>query len=317
MLWPAVAAIAFTLSLFTKHDILAFPLSVGLHLLITRNWRALTVFLAAGSLASGVLLALSQNLDGPNFFAELLQPRAYSLQNLGAETFHYFLHFLIPLMVAVVVLWHDRAVPYRSFLFTLLGLTNLTAIYFAGGDGVGSNIFYPPLIADLLSCVIAICWLERSTLAAPRAGSGFRTALIISTLAGVVMVPFQIQNDVAAEARLAATTKAAQQVVVLLKSANGPAVCEDLLLCYEAGKPMDYDPYYVNDQIRIGRIPQSGIIALLTAHHYAAIQLDGGTDKRSLKRRRGRFTEPFLSTLLAQYRLVLVTHSYSVFVPRG
>jgi hypothetical protein len=315
-LWPALSAIAFTLSLFTKHDLLTFPLSVGVHLVITRNWRSLAVFLATGVLASSLLLALSVHLDGPYFFAEVLQPRAYSLQNLGAETFHYLLHFLTPLLVGVVLL-RDRSTPHRRFLFILLIFTNLAAVYFSGGDGVGSNIFYPPLIADLLSCVIAICWLERKIPKTPQAWRSFRTALLLPTLAGALMVPFQLHLDITAALALPAATQAAQQAVALLKSTNGPAICEDLLLCYEAGKPMDYDPYYVKDQILIGRIQEPSILAMLTAHQYAAIQINGEVDTASLKHQKDeRFTKPFLRTFLAQYRPVLVSPTYSVFVPR-
>ena len=316
--WAALSALAFAVSLFTKHDLLAFPLSVGVHLLITRNWSTLAVFLATGIAAASLLLALSFHLDGPYFFAELLQPRAYSLQNLREETFHYLLHSLVPLLVGVVFLFRDRSTPYRSFLFTALIFTNLAAVYFSGGDGVGSNIFYPPLIADLLSCVIAICWLERRALKVPHAGRSFSAALTISTLAGALMVPFQIHNDIAAQLRMPTATKAAQQAIALLKSTNGPAICEDLLLCYEAGKPMDYDPYYVKDQILIGRVQESSILAMLTAHHYAAIQINGVVDTASLPHRKdGRFTKSFLRTFLAQYRPVLVDRIYSVFVPRA
>jgi len=315
--WPTLSAIAFSLSLFTKHDLITFPLSVGVHLLITRNWRTLAVFLGSSIIASGLLLALSFHLDGSYFFTELLQPRAYSFRNLTEETLHYLLHFLVPLLVGVVCLLRDRTTPYRSFLFTLLVFTNLSSIYFSGGDGVGSNIFYPPLIADLLSCVIAICWLERRALSVPHTRRSFKTALIISTLAGALMVPFQLHNDIEAQLRLPAATQAAQQAIALLKSTNGPAICEDLLLCYEAGKPMDYDPYYVNDQIRIGRVQERSILAMLTAHHYAAIQMNGMADTASLAHRKdARFTIPFLRTFFAQYRPVLVNRSYSVFVPR-
>jgi hypothetical protein len=316
ILWPAAAAIAFAVSLFIKHDLIAFPLSVGVHLLITRSWRTIAAFLAAGIATSGILLASSFHLDGPYFFADLLQPRAYSLQNLGAETFHYLLHFLVPLVVAVVLLLRDSSVPCRSFLFTLLVFSNLFAVFFSGGDGVGSNIFYAPLIADLIACVIAICWLEKGASWGPHTARLFKRALIITTLTGALMVPFQLHNDVVAQLRLPAATKAAQQAIALLKSTNGPAICEDLLLCYEAGKPMDYDPYYVNDEILIGRVQEPNILAMLTTHHYAAVQIDGVVSAASLARRKdGRFTKPFLRRLLAAYEPAMITHSYTVFVP--
>jgi hypothetical protein len=316
--WIILSAIAFALSLFTKHDLIAFPASIGIHLLITRNWRSLVVFLAAGLGAAALLLALSFRLDGPYFFAELLQPRAYSFGNLGYETLHYLIHFLAPLLVGVVLLLRDRSCPYRSFLFILLIVTHLAAVYFSGGDGVAANVFYPPLIADLLICGMTICRLERRVTKEPQARKSFQAALVVTTAAVAIMVPFRLHYDLVAQLRMPAATKAAEQAIAALESTTGPAICEDLLLCYESGKPMDYDPYYTHDQILIGRIKESSTLAMLTAHHYAAIQIDGELDARSLPRRKDeRFSKPFLRTLLAQYRPVLVTQAYSVFVPRS
>jgi hypothetical protein len=317
ILWPALSAVAFALSLFTKHDLLGFPLSVGVYLLLTRNWRTLATVLITGAAISALLLILSFHIDGRYFFAELLQSRAYSLPNLCKETFHYLLHFLAPLLIAIILLFQNNSTPYRSFLFTLLIINNLTAVCFSCGDGVGSNIFYPALIADLLSCVIAICWLQKRRTQTSCPALSFRTALVISTLATVLMVPFQLHDDIIAQLRLPAATQAARQAITLLKSTNGPAICEDLLLCYEAGKPMDYDPYYVNDQILTGRVQESSILAMLTAHHYAAIQINAAANATSLVYKQGgRFTRSFWSTLLLQYRAVLISHGYYVLVPR-
>lgn len=299
-MWCAVSAVAFAVSLFTKHDLVSFPLSVGVHLLVTRNWRGFVVFLGAGFVASGALLALSLHLDGPWFFADLLQPRAYSGQNLRAETLHYLLHFFVPLSVGIAVLGRGGAVPGRGFLLILLVFSNLLAVCFSGGDGVAANIFYPALIADLLACVIAICRLQ---------GRGFRVTLVITTLAGALMVPFQLHDDIVARRHLPAATAAAQQAIALLAATPGPAICEDLLLCYEAGKPMDFDPYYVRDQILIGRLPESGVLALLAARHYAVIQMDA--------RQEGRFTPAFLRVLASGYRAVRIGGNYSIFVPRS
>ena len=309
-LWYGVSAIAFAVSLFTKHDLIGFALSAGLHLLITRNWRGLAVFMAAGVLASGVLLALSLQFDGRYFFADLVQPRAYGWRNLRAETLHYLLHFAVALVIGLVVLWRCRAVPGRGFFIILLVTTNIIAIGFSGGDGVAANIFYPALIADLLACVTALYWL--------RAGRYFKAALIAVTLSGAVMAPFQIENDIAAQARLPGATAAARQAIALLAAAKGPAICEDLALCYEAGKPMDYDPYYVSDQIRIGRLPESRVLAMLTARHYGAIQMDGAvTGVPRVEWRNARFSKAFLRVLAKTYRPVLVTRYDTVFVPRG
>lgn len=299
--WTGVAAVAFALSLFTKHDAVAFPLSVAVHLAVTRNGRGFAVFAGVGTVVAGMLLALTYHLDGVYFFTDLLRPRAYALGNLGKETLHYLLHFAVPLVIGVAVLRRNGALPYRDFLIILLVFSNVTAVYFSGGDGVASNIFYPALIADVLACVSGICWLERE-------GGYFRTALVAATLAVAAIVPFQLYSDERAQLRLPAATQEALQAAALLQSVKGPAICEDLLLCYEAGKPVDYDPYYVKDQILIGRIRETDVLAMLAARHYAVIQLAG--------RHEGRFTPAVLRMILAQYRPVMRRADYAVFVPR-
>jgi hypothetical protein len=318
ILWPFLSAIAFAVSLFIKHDLIAFPFSICAHLLITRNWRGLAVFLVGGIAAAALLLALSSYLDGPYFLSELTHPRAYSLRNLVNETLHYLLHFSIPLMVGGVLLLRDPATPHRSLFFAMLVFTQIASVYFSGGDGVASNIFYPSLVACLLTCIIAICRLEDCFGTAPGAIRSFKIALVMTTLSVAATVAFQIHTDIGAQLRLAAKTQSARQAIASLQSTNGPAICEDLLLCYEAGKPMDFDPYYTQDQIRIGQLKESSILALLKDHRYAAIQIDGMVDATSVERGKTlRFSREFLRTLLSQYRPILVTQFYSVFLPRG
>ncbi len=307
--WPILSAIAFCLSLFTKDDYIAFPLSAAAHLIWVRNWRILAVFAPLGIAVAAGLLGLSFQIDGPYTLAELLQPRAYGLSNLLYETGHYLLHLAVPLFIGLVLLWRGRAFAGREFLLILLVLTNLAAFFFAGGDGVAHNIFYPPIIADLLACVIGICWLERQE------SRLFTVALVCATLGLAVTVPFRLIYDIQAQLGLPKATLSARQAIALLDAAKGPAICEDLLLCYEAGKPMDYDPYYVKDQIRIGRVQDASIVALLDAHHYAAIQLGGAADGDWRKRMRGRFTPAFQRAFLADYRPVLVGRYDLVFVP--
>jgi hypothetical protein len=291
-LW--LAAVAFACSLFIKHDVIGFPLSVAVHLAVARQWRGLAVFAAVGTVVCGLLLTLSYHLDGPYFFPMFLQPRAYLWRNIMAETLHYLLHFAVPLAVGVAALWRAR-----GFWLILLACTNLLAIGFAGGDGVAANIFYPAIIATVLACVIGLCRLEGKKVFAP--------TLAAVTLAGAVMVPFQFREDIAALQREPARTAAARQVISLLETTKGPVLCEDMLLCYDAGKALDFDPYYVRDQILIGHMREDDVVALLAAHHFAAVQMDG--------RPHGRFTKGFLQALAIHYRPVLVSRDDVVFVP--
>lgn len=307
--WTVLAAVASCFSLFTKPDFIAFTLSVAADLVVARDWRAFAVFAAVGLAVSAGLLALSLHFDGRYFFAELLQPRAYDFGHLENRTWHYLQHFFVPLAACMLVLWRGQGIRNGLLLRILLIFTNLAAIGFVGGDGVASNIFFPAVIADLLVCAIGICWLERQDFRV------FVLALVAVTLSVVEMVPFQLRDDIVAALQLPATTMAARKAIALLEGARGPAICEDLLLCYQAGKRMDYDAYYVKDQILAGHIGQSGITALIAAQHYAVIQFDGASDGPWPAEMALRFTGSMQRAVLAAYRPVLVTPYYVVFMP--
>jgi hypothetical protein len=307
--WTVLAAGAFCFSLFTKPDFIAFPLSVAADLAVTRNWRPFAVFAAVGLAVSAGLLELSFHFDGRYFFAELLQPRAYDFEHLGNRTWHYLQHFCVPVAVGLLVLWRGKGIRNRLPLGILLIFTNLGAIGFVGGDGVASNVFFPAVIADLLACAIGVCWLERQD----RRVFGLTLAGVTLSMAAVV--PFQFHDDLMAARQLPAATAAARQAIALLEAARGPAICEDLLLCYRAGKQMDYDPYYVKDQILVGHIAQSGITALIAAHHYAVIQFDGASDGPWPAEMTLRFTDSVQRAVLATYHPVLITRYYVIFVP--
>lgn len=304
-----LAATAFCCSLFVKHDYLAFPISAAAHLVWTRNWRGLAIFATAGTAAAAALLALSFHFDGAYTLTDLLAPRAYAFPHMLFKSWQYLLHFGVPLGIGLAALGCGRGMQGRVFLLILLVFTNVTAICFAGGDGVANNIFFPPIIADLLACVIGICWLER------QAGPYFIAALACSSLSLAIAVPFRAVHDFQQNLGLHGETVTAQQAIALLAATNGPAICEDLLLCYEAGKPIGYDPYYVRDQIVIGRLRQAPIVTLLDEHYYAVIQLDGAADGNWRQGMQERFTPAFQQAFFNAYRPVLVSRYDVLFLP--
>jgi hypothetical protein len=65
----------------------------------------------------------------------------------------------------------------------------------------------------------------------------------------------------------------------------------------------------------IGDIGQSGIAALIAAHHYAVIQFDGASDGPWPAEMALRFTGGVQRAVLAAYHPVLVTPYDVVFMP--
>ena len=303
--------------MFTKQDLLALPFGVAVHLLATRNGRALAVWAATGALAACVLLALTFRLDGHCFFANLLRPRAYVPRNLGRNVLGYGLHLGTALAISVSILVRFRAIAFRGLLLVLLLATHLTSIFLSGGDGVATNIFYPSMIALAVSCAAALCSLGNVHSRTRHADRLLIAALVVPAMLSAVFVPFRLDRDLAARRNLAAATKDAREAARVLRSVHGPVICETILLCYQAGRTLDYDPYFVNDQVLIGRIRESEMLGMLTSHRYAAIEIDGVVDTASpLATSRRRFTKAFMQTLSAEYRLVRTDGTYSIFEPR-
>lgn len=309
--WLALSALAFAAAVFVKQDLIALPLAVAADLLLTGRIRALALWTATGLAAACLLLALTDTLDGPFFLAHLLRPRAYLAGNLATNVAKYALHFALPLALCILSLTRLQVIAHRRFLLTLLLTTHLVSVLLSGGDGVASNIFYPSLLA--LAAASGV--IPAATLGRTHGRRTFAASLLVPALAGAVFVPFQFDKDLTAWRNLPAATRSARHVIAELGSVQGPALCEDILLCFDAGKPIGPDPFFVGDQISTGRLAQADILALLTAHRLVAIELDGHVSATPAATRR-RFNAAFMQTLWAAYRLVYSDGFHAVFEPR-
>ena len=312
--WLAVSGAAFATSLFVKQDVVALPLAVGIHFALTRRWRSLLVWASAGGAMAMGLFALTIEIDGPWFLAHLLRPRAYRPGHLATSLGIYLLHLGAPLALAGFVLIRNRAADERAFLALLLLTTNVVSVVLSGGDGVALNIFYPSLIA--LALCLSAAWPRRRGTGGDGVLRGGRTpilALLVPVLASVVLVPVALETDLGAWHRLPLAVGEARASIAVLKATHGPAICEDLLLCFRAGKPIGADPFFVEDQIAIGRLPDCGVLARLDPDREATIEIEGRVDDAAARR---RFTASFMRSLFARDRIVSEAGPHTIFEPK-
>ena len=61
--------------------------------------------------------------------------------------------------------------------------------------------------------------------------------------------------------------------VAYLKLTPGPALCINLLLCHDAGKPLIYDPYTTSELMNVGRLSTGWVTSALDARSFAVVQL--------------------------------------------
>lgn len=308
-----LSAPLFAMALFTKHNLLALPLGAGLTLLAAQDWRRLISWVAAGSITGLALLLATFHWDGPYFLASLLQPRAYDVADTLRSSATYLIIFLPFVALAAAWGWrHRHAAAYRPLIFSW-AVANVFACYCSGGDGVARNIFFE---AILLDAVIAIIAAADYFAARPQMPPGRRALLcLLAMLFPLSQLPGHMGAEHKEWQRLPRNEADFAAAAALLHQTPGPAVCEDLLLCAEAGKPSAFDPYHVQDQTALGHMSAQNFAAMAAQQRFGAIEF-GDTDM-AMPERSKRFSPAFRQAVQAHYRIAFNTREMVIWVPAG
>jgi hypothetical protein len=106
------------------------------------------------------------------------------------------------------------------------------------------------------------------------------------------------------------------QAVEFLKARPGPALCENLLLCYESDKPLLYDAFFVDSQIRVGRVAESDIVRMINGGQFRSIQLDTVPNDPLAPVSRMRFTTGIMQAITEHYKPKVRSMFFAILVPR-
>jgi hypothetical protein len=329
-----VSALLFCLAGFTKHNLIVFPAAVAIDLLL-RSRRAFVTWAGAMVLTAGLLTAMTFLIDGRYFPLHLLGgggKRTYSYMIAWSQFYHYAEKFQSLLVVGTA--WTICSFRKRTVFAIAFVLSHLLGFLLAGGYGVDLNIFFNAFAATAITCGLALS--EITLMLAASRPSGFNaTAPLMFALFFIsimIFVPGDLRRDRANFRALPVQEKEFASAVEFLKTRPGPALCESLLLCYEAGKPFEYEPFSVRDQINTGRIREDDVLQLLRTNHFQTVQialrtdeatLPGsaellaslGSDQKTLDTER-RFTPNFMKELLEGYRLSMRTSQMAIFCPK-
>ncbi len=297
-LW--LSACLFALALFTKQNLIAMPLGAGLALILRRCWPGLLQWLLAGAACAAVLLWLTCRIDGPYFSLHMLQPRTYVWRDFAAQGGDYLLVFLPVLGLAGWWCWRHRRVARAQPVILAWLAANLLGFGFAGGGGVGRNVFFE---AVLLSVVLAMA----ACAAAPRAWHG------LLLLFPLIWAPAHFIAAIREDQALPQARADFAAGVAFLKTVPGPVVCENLLMCARAGHASAFYTYYADTQIQLGRLPDAAVTSMVTARTLRAVEI--GTTDQPEARGRAQFTPDFLAALKAHDHPALRRRTVSVWVP--
>lgn len=323
------SALLFCLSGFTKHTLLVFPAVVAIDLLF-RSRKAFLTWASAMVLCAGLFFGLTFLVDGRFFLLHLMSKRTYSYWRAWSQYHAYAVLFQGSLVVATA--WMICAFRSRRLVASAFLLSHLLAFLLGGGAGVDMNIFFNAWATTVLACSFALSDITFE-LAAWRpaiwnSAGAFAFALFFISI--MVFVPGQLRRDREKARALLGLESEFRSAVESTKSRSGPALCESLLLCYEAGKAFEYEPFSVRDELKTGQVKEDDVLQMLRTHHFQTVEINlrsveenlnwpdlrtsltsDQTDPDTVR----NFTPSFLKELVADYHLEKRTSQMALFAP--
>ena len=314
---PSNKRIAGITSLFAvggniKQNLLPAPISLLFDLFLTSTSKALR-FIVIGAFLLAVSIGVNMWLGGPYFISHLLTSRAYSSMRLRTV----FLSFYIPmgLPLAISVFWSIWQLPNKQtrvisfYFFSSL----LIGIIFGGGKGVSDNTFFDNLFA--MSIIMGACLdsLWKAPIAGFGKGGRYRFLVPVLLYSCVVMVSgLWVPNLPNMFAALPQRQKAFQTEVSFLLQQPGPAICETLLLCSDAGKPYILDPFNSRRLEQLGKLNSQEIVDQIAERKFGAIQTETPVPQNP----NDRFSDDVLDAIGRYYYEGLKAPDCHIYLPR-
>jgi hypothetical protein len=113
-----------------------------------------------------------------------------------------------------------------------------------------------------------------------------------------------------------------QEQVAFLRSVPGPALCESLLSCYDAGKPYVYDPFNATRLVEFHRLSAQPLLEAVDRGAFAEVQLDQPIEEEyedevsaSQSGGGGRFPSAILAAIQRHYMLAFSNSHCYIYVP--
>jgi len=314
---PSTRRIAGITSLFVlggniKQNLLPTPISVLSDLFTTSSSKAVR-FIAFGVLFLALAIAVNILVGGPFFISHLLTSRAYSFEQLRNLFFSFYSPLGLPLAISAYwSIWQlqnrqARVISFYFFSSLLIGVA------FGGGSGVSQDTYFDNLFA--MSIIMGACldllW-KAPIRALGRDGQWrFLTPVLLYSSVVFVFLPWGVTVPKAIS-ELPELQRQFQAEVSFLVAQPGPAICESLILCYDAGKPYILDPFNSARLVRLGKLNSQDIVKQIADKKYGAIQ----TQVPVTQKRSERFPDEVFDAIGRYYVAALKAPNCVIYVPR-
>jgi hypothetical protein len=317
-----LCTLLFAAALAVKQSFIAFALAIAAFELLQFRLPRLVRFAVSGCFWLAALLAAIVLLGGPFWREHLLFDRNWSVGVFLANAQALLTQagsLVLAATLAALLLLDGRAAAMRFWVVLAAVVLGVTGTLSFGG-GVNRNIFAELIAAAAILAGLGLARLAAVLPAGPRS---------IGILAGLMVLA-----HVSAGGRGLAQTatpllggfgdprpvaRATAEVITRLAAAPGEVLCEDLLACLRAGKPMSFDAYFVHERVLIGRVPEAEVVGMIRDGRFAVIQLGRSQPylpERGAEARRWRFTPAVLRAIHEHYELSYAEQGFGVFTRR-
>jgi hypothetical protein len=268
----ACLSLLFVLGGNIKHNLIEFPLAVLIDLALIGR-KPFLQYLSVSGVLLGASIYLNTMAGGPFFLANILNPRSYSFQKALLQ---FLEHGFGPVALAMVaaLAWSVASLKQSGVrVLAILFLASLTlGFVFGGGTGVWVNSYFDIYLSVAVIMGLIFHGVMRGQIARGRlwAPAGLAIALLVSFIPVWIAGPPLFLNAISG---LGERQRQFDSEVSLLRSHPGPAFCESLLLCYEAGKSYEYDPFNSANLVKLGRLDPAPLLAKISQGQIAAVQL--------------------------------------------
>jgi len=250
---------------FWKHNIVAIPLTAVIWLAVRGGARSYLAIVLSG-IAAVAGLALCRLAFGPDFFANLLAPRAYGLSLIVPHLGH------LQWLAAAALIWLAWFLGARrddAARFTALhvGISLAVCIVQWSGDGVAQNAEFDPMIALAVGVGVALGRSGETALArrigGPRTRDLAVIVLLVRLLATERQEPALVLFSPSFRAEFAVSAAAARADAARAASVPGDLFCDNKTICWMAGKPFTVDEFKVEQMVATGAATPQRIDELL------------------------------------------------------
>ncbi len=267
LLWrerPAIlfAAALMAAGLFVKQNLFVLPLAALIWLAGQDRQAALSF----GAYGLGLCLAgfiAAWTLLDVNVITEIAAPRLWSFANMTAGLGRYASWAALPLLLTAITLWRCRSDRWMRFCALYAGIAAVAGIGFSAGDGVDANIFFDLDIAMALAAGLALGRIR------PHARGIFALAYA-APLGLFLALNFHDDNFAYGES----FQRQAPLDTAFIAVRAEPVLCEQLSLCYWAGKSGAVDVFNTAQGFKTGARTEDGLVKRIAARDFTVLQLE-------------------------------------------